>query len=59
MLGPIIFLIFINDLLSITDSSIHYFADDTTIHASYQFNRPPSSSDVSVAREKVAQILNM
>ena len=30
VLSPTLFLIFINDLLSITSSPIHYFADDST-----------------------------
>jgi hypothetical protein len=37
---------------------MHAFADDTTIHCSYQFNRPPSSAEVARARLKAADQLS-
>ena len=54
VLGPTLFLIFINDLLEITDSQIHSFADDTTLHSSFSFKKPPKSEQVQHARESSA-----
>ena len=42
VLSPTLFLIFINDLLSITSNSIHSYADDSTLHSSTIFPKPPS-----------------
>ena len=33
VLGPMLFLIFINDFLDLTTNPIHSFADDSTLHA--------------------------
>jgi len=38
VLSPTLFLIFINDLLSLTSNPIHSFADDSTLVASYEFH---------------------
>nr|CAH7717054.1 unnamed protein product [Callosobruchus chinensis] len=42
VLAPTLFLLHINDLLSSTTSSIHSFADDSTLHAGIMSNRPIS-----------------
>ena len=42
VLSPTLFLIFINKLLSITSNSIHSYADDSTLHSSTIFPKPPS-----------------
>lgn len=57
-LSPTLFLIFINDLLSSTENSIHSFADDSSLHYSYQLPRQHSSNDVTVAREAMASSIN-
>jgi hypothetical protein len=51
VLGPTLFLIFINDLLESTSNPIHSFADDSTLHAHL-----PSGSLAS-ARQQVADSL--
>src|SRR6201990_473170 len=50
VLSPTLFLIFINDLLSITSSSIHSYADDSTLHYSFQFERRPSQQQLIDSR---------
>lgn len=39
-------------------SDIHSFADDTSLHASTQFNRPPSNKNIIESRINVAHQLN-
>src|SRR5271167_862146 len=51
VLGPTLFLIFINDLLETTSNPIHSFADDSTFHA-----RLPAGS-LPLARQEVADAL--
>ena len=51
VLGPTLFLIFINDLLECTTNPIHSFADDSTLHACL----PPGS--LSDARQQIADSL--
>src|ERR1051325_3747130 len=41
VLSPTLFPIFINDLLSITSSPTHSYADDSSLHYSFQFERRP------------------
>src|ERR1044072_1084796 len=50
VLSPTLFLIFINDLLSITSSPIHSYADDSTLHYSFQFERRPSQQQLIDSR---------
>lgn len=44
VLSPTLFLIFINDLLSVTANPINSFADDSTLHNSSSYLRNPNSS---------------
>jgi Reverse transcriptase (RNA-dependent DNA polymerase) len=52
VLGPTLFLIFINDLLSLTSNPAHSFADDTTLHCQLP------AGPLSVARQEAAADLN-
>ena len=49
VLSPTLFLLFINDL-SITSSPIHSYADDSTLHYSFHFERRPTQSQLAHAR---------
>jgi hypothetical protein len=51
VLGPTLFLIFINDLLESTSNPIHSFADDSTLHAHLP------AGPLHVARQQVAASL--
>jgi ribonuclease P/MRP protein subunit RPP40 len=51
VLGPTLFLIFINDLLESTENPIHSFADDSTLHM------PLPAGPLHVARQQVAETL--
>ena len=51
VLSPTLFLMFINDLLSCTTSSIHSYADDSTLHHSFHFDRRPTQEQLNTARE--------
>jgi hypothetical protein len=42
-LSATLFLIFINDLLTITVSNTHAYADDTTLHSDLRYKRAPST----------------
>lgn len=57
-LSPTLFLIFINDLLSCTNNSIHSFADDSTLHSSYTLPRNHVPEDVRLARINMSKSLN-
>ncbi len=50
VLSPTLFLLFINDLLSITDFPIHSYADDFTLHYSITFKSRPSQIELHNAR---------
>src|ERR1700755_3178855 len=50
VLSPPLFLLFINDLLSVTSSPIHSYADDSTLHYSFHFERRPSQQQLIEAR---------
>jgi retron-type reverse transcriptase len=43
VLAPTLFLLHINDLLSATNNPIHSFADDSTLHSSFNFTKPVSN----------------
>ena len=51
VLSPTLFLLFINDLLSVTSSPIHSYADDSTLHYSFQFEKLPSQQQLLDARK--------
>ena len=57
VLSPTLFLIFINDLLSITSSPIHSYADDSTLHYSFQFERRPSQQQLIDSRRMALEQL--
>jgi retron-type reverse transcriptase len=42
-LSALLFIIFIDDLLSTTVSKLHAYADDTTLHSSIQYSKAPST----------------
>ncbi len=46
VLSPTLFLLFINDLLSITNCRFHSYADDSTLHYSTHFDRRPTLQDL-------------
>lgn len=58
VLSPTLFLIFINDLLTLTNNEVHSFADDSTLSHSYYFNKRPSSAAVSSRRSEMVGSLN-
>ena len=58
VLSPTLFLIFINDLLSISLNPIHSYADDSTLHSSTIFPSRPSSSSRLVSRVDTISSLN-
>ena len=58
VLAPTLFLIHINDLLSITQNLIHSYADDSTIHSSFSFNTGFSQHNITQARLNTAISLN-
>src|ERR1044072_3127835 len=57
VLSPTLFLIFINDLLSITSSPIPSYADDSTLHYSFQFVRRPSQHQMIDSRRMALEQL--
>ncbi len=57
VLSPTLFLLFINDLLSITECPIHPYADDSTLHYSITFKSRPSQSELHDARVDVTELL--
>ena len=58
VLSPTLFLIFINDLLSLTANPIYSFADDSTLCHSYSFSRCPLASAVANCRRIMNDSLN-
>ncbi len=57
VLSPTLFLLFINDLLSVTHSPIHSYADDSTLHFSTSFDRRPTPQDLQDSRLEVVERL--
>ncbi len=55
ILSPTLFLLFINDLLSITVWPIHSYADDSTLHFSTSFDRRPTLQDLQDYRLEAAE----
>ncbi len=58
VLSPALFLLFINDLLSCTHSSLHAYADDSTLHYSITFNHRPTPQELNHSRLEAARCLN-
>ena len=50
VLSPTLFLLFINDLLNLTQCPIHSYADDSTLHFSTSFNRRPTQQELDASR---------
>ena len=58
VISPVLFILFISDLLSSTSSSIYSFADDTYLSSSFSSNSPNlSHSNVSSYRNTSASLL--
>lgn len=57
VLSPTLFLIFLNDLLSITSNPIYSFADDSNICHSYSFDRRPSLLEIGARRSNMNDAL--
>ena len=58
VLSPILFLLFINDLLHATASDVHSFADDSNLHKSSSFQCQPSSNARSQSRLAMSSTIN-
>ncbi len=57
VLSPTLFLLFINDLLSSTQSLLHSYADDLTLHYSTYFQRRSTQQEVHYSRLEAARRL--
>ena len=58
-ISPVLFVLFINDLLTSTSSSIHYFANDTFLSPSFSFNpNDDASTDIKLHRNISASLLS-
>jgi len=57
VLSPTLFLLFINDLLSLTNCSINSYADDSTLHYSTTFDKRPSQLQLLNSRRDAAECL--
>ena len=56
---PVLFILFIDDLLTSTSSSIHSFADDTFLSPSFSFNpNDHASTDIQLHRDTSASLLS-
>ena len=59
VISPVLFILFINDLLTSTSSSIHSFADDTFLSSSFSFNpNDHASTDIQLDRNISASLLS-
>ena len=59
VISPVLFILFINDLLTSTSSSIHSFADDTFLSSSFSFNpNDHASTDIQLHRNISASLLS-
>ena len=52
VLSPTLFLLFINDLLNLTQCLIHSYADDTTFHFSTSYNRRQTQQELNDSRRE-------
>ncbi len=57
VLSPTLFLMFINDLLSVTNCPIHSYADGSTLHFSTSFDRRPTLQGLQDSRLEAAERL--
>ena len=58
VISPVLFILFINDLLTSTYSSIHSFADDSFLSSSFSFNpNDHASTDIQLHRNISASFL--
>ena len=58
IISPVLFILFINDLLTSTSSSIHSFADNTFLSSSFSFNpNDYASTDIQLHRNISASLL--
>ena len=51
VLAPLLFLLFINDLLNLTQCPIHSYADDSTLHYSTRFDKFPNQQELETSRQ--------
>ena len=59
VISPVLFILFINDLLTSTSSSIHSFADDTFLSSSFSFNlNDHASTDIQLHRNISASLIS-
>ena len=59
VISPVLFILFINDLLTSTSSSIHSFVDDTFYSSSFSFNpNDHASTDIQLNRNILASLLS-
>ena len=59
VISPVLFILFINDLLTSTSSSIHSFADDTFLSSSFSLNpNYNASTDIQLHRNTSASLLS-
>ena len=59
VISPVLFILFINDLLTSASSSIHSFADDTFLSSSFSFNpNDHASTDIQLHRNISASLLS-
>ena len=58
VLAPTLFLLNINDLLNSTANRLHSYADDSSLHTSFCFSKPPSRLDQLIRRERAFESLN-
>ena len=59
VISPVLIILFINDLLTSTSSSIHSFADDTFLSSSFSFNpNDHASTDIQLHRNISASLLS-
>ena len=59
VISPVLFILFINDLLTSTSSGIHSFADDTLLSSSFSFHpNDHASTDIQLHRNISASLLS-
>ena len=59
VISPVLFILFINGLLTYTSSSIHSFADDTFLSSSFSLNpNDHASTDIQLHRNTSASLLS-